>query len=124
MKKILFVLSTVCCLVLCSCSTNSSYADDSDHNTYASDTYIVTQSKAEGLATSALYRQLKAHFLYIDEYDISQTRYSIASVTGSAKSGYEVSGTYSIYDKYGNFQKQENFSVNVSSDGVARVTEF
>ena len=125
MKKILCILLlAICFLGLCSCSANSSKASDDDYNkTYETDTSAITKSEAEGLATTALYRQLKATYLYVDDYDMSQTKYSIASITGSSKSGYEVSGTYSLYDKYGNFQKRKNFSVYVSSDRIARVTE-
>lgn len=125
MKKLLCIfLLTILCFGLCACSTNSSKSSDDDYNeTYETDTNIITKSEAEGLATTALYRQLKATYLYIDDYDMSQTKYSIASISGSSSSGYEVNGTYSLYDKYGNFQKRNNFSVNVSSDGIARVTE-
>ena len=65
---------------------------------------------------------MKALYIYVDDYDISQTKYNIASITGS--SDYTVNGTYSIYDKYGNFQKRENFSVKVYSDGTTKVIEY
>lgn len=125
MKNFIYViLVVICCLSLFSCNTNSSNSSEYYEKT---DSYSLTRSKAEGLATSALYRQLKVSFLYIDAYqdcDISQVKYSIASVEGSALSGFEVCGTYSIYDKYGNFKERNNFSVEVSSDGNARVTEY
>lgn len=122
MKKLFSLIFLVLlCLGICACDSNSSKVSYEDTD-YEYNTEIITKSKAEGLAASALYRQLKALYIYIDDYDISQTKYSIASITGS--SDYTVNGTYSLYDKYGNFKERNNFSVEVSSDGNARVTEY
>lgn len=123
MRKILcIVLSLLCVVVFCSCGSNST--NGNDNKDYEYDTTIITESKAKGLATEALYNQLKAYCLYVDDYDFSQTKYTIASISGSGSTGYTVNGTYSLYDKYGNFKKRENFSVRVNSDGYAKVTEY
>lgn len=121
-KTLCIIFSLLCLFILCSCGTNS--ASDNDNNDYQYDTTIISENKAKGLATEALYNKLKAYFLYVDDYDISQTRYTIASISGSGSTGYTVNGTYSLYDKYGNFKKRENFSVRVNSDGYATVTEY
>ncbi len=122
MRKIVCFICLLLSLVsLCGCGSNSSNDNNTD---YDYEENIITESEAEGRATSALYIKLKAHYLYVDSYDISQTKYSVGSINGSASSGYTVSGTYSLYDKYGNFKKRENFSVRVDSDGHTTVTEY
>lgn len=122
MRKILCFICLLLSLVsLCGCGSNLSNDNNTD---YEYEENIITESEAEGRATSALYIKLKAHYLYVDSYDISQTRYSVGSISGSASSGYTVSGTYSLYDKYGNFKERENFSVRVDSDGHTTVTEY
>ena len=124
MKRFLcfIVILTIVCINLCACGSNST--NQNDNKDYEYDTSIITKSEAESRAASALYIKLKAVYLYVDSYDISQTTYSVGSISGSASSGYTVSGTYSLYDKYGNFKERENFSVKVDSDGHTTVTEY
>lgn len=125
MKKIIcIILLLFCCIGVCACDKNSAENDNVNNYTNATDKDSITKSEAESKATSALYIKLKAHYLYVDEYDITQTRYSVGSITGSGTSGYTVNGTYSLYDKYGNYKKSNNFSVAVDSDGHTTVTEY
>ena len=85
-------------------------------------TRLGNENEAEDLACSALYSKLLSAFG--KTYDISQTRYSVGSITGSPSAGFTVSGKYSLYDKYGNYQKSNNFSVKVDSSGKSTVLEY
>lgn len=119
--SILFVVFLVC-FNMSGCGQSSEPEENYVNYDYDSD--IITEDEAESKATSALYIKLKALNIYDKSYDVSQTRYSIGSITGSASSGYTVNGTYSLYDKYGNFKERENFSVRVDSDGHTTVKEY
>ena len=109
MRKVVSLISVfLICVSLCACGKSNENVD----NGYGADTTgVLTKSEAESKATSYLYDYLKIIYNSSD-YDISQTRYSVASVNGSSHC-YEVNGTYSLYDKYGNFMKRDNFSISV-----------
>ena len=123
LKKVLcvFLVLVLFCVGLCGCGdapTNSTTTDTTKTEVG------ISKSQAEDLAASALYSKLSSVWGGSSYCDVTQTRYSIGSVTGNATSGYTVNGKYTLYDKYGNFKKNENFSVTVSHTGSAKVTEY
>lgn len=81
----------------------------------------LSKEQIERYAASALYKELK--IAYEKRYDVSQTKYSVASIE-SVPDGWMVNGRYSLYDKYGNFQHTYDFSVKVQRNGNAKVTRF
>lgn len=127
MKKCFFVIvaAVAVSVILCACS--SSETTDYDYNTtdsyddvynYTYDSYeddYLSESEAEQIALEYLYWWLECCFR--SDYDISATRYSVGSITGSGSSGYTVYGKYYLYDKYGDMARARNFSVKVQSDG-------
>lgn len=136
MKKILLLLLCMSLLfAFCACN-DSKKTDDKTTETSAQDVeieidddyqeekkeFVLTEEIAKERAAQALY--LDVSYVFKDDYDPEQTRYSIGSVSGSSESGYTVNGKYSLYDKYGNYKKSYNFTVRVRSDGYAEVTEL
>lgn len=114
MKRLLSLsLALLLVFSLCACSNASS-----NNATGAS----ISKHDAEDAALSALYSKLLV--AYGKTYEISQTRYSVGSITGSPSAGFTVSGKYSLYDKYGNYKKSNNFSVKVDCYGVGTVLEY
>ncbi len=123
LKKVLcvFLVLVLCCVGLCGCGdtpTTSTIPDTTKTEVG------VSESRAKELAASALYSKLSSVWGGDSYCDVTQTRYSIGSVKGNATSGYTVNGQYTLYDKYGNFKRNENFSVTVSHTGSAKVTEY
>ena len=126
MKTIIAFLMALClCLCLCSCDSttpeenNYTTTDkniDTDYYDYSSsEVDYLSETEAELIALEKLYWWLECCFG--DEYDISETRCSVGSVTGSSSVGYTVYGRYCLCDKYGDFSSIRKFSVFVDSSG-------
>ena len=123
MKKAFAVILTLCMLLsLCACGSSTgegnNYTTTSDIDTDYDNSYYydyLSEAEAEQIALEKLYLWLKLCFS--DRYNISATRYSVGSITGSSSTGYTVCGKYYLYDKYGDLAKTGNFSVYVDSNG-------
>ena len=113
-KLVSCLLVFVLVFSMCACSKTSTSHGETGN--------LISKNEAEDLACSALYSELLRAFG--KTYDISQTRYSIGSITGSPSAGFTVNGKYSLYDKYGNYQKSNNFSAKVDSSGKSTVLEY
>ena len=112
---LVFSLSSMLCS-LCACTDDSTLTNSGEEDS------LISESTAERLATNALYSRVK--LMYSSEYDVSQTRYSIGSISPDGFGGYTVNGIYYLYDKYVNYETSRNFSVEVSSNGNVTVNEY
>ncbi len=124
MKRLLsFLLIFVFIFSFCACTEyDSSSYNDSSSSEKEETSHLISKSEAEELALSALYSKLVS--VYTGPFEVSQTRYSVGSVTGSSSRGYTIKGKFSLYDKYGDYRATRKFSVEVDSDGFAKVTEY
>lgn len=89
-------------------STNNDYAynnDEKDNN----------NADIEQKAATALYKELKSKYSS-GRIDLNATRYSIGT-TKETGSGWEVRGTYVLYDTYGQYYKEGTFEVIISIIG-------
>ena len=119
MKKIItLILCIVSLLSFCSCSN-----ENEKNYTQQTNTFAFTEEDAEVAALKALYRELDN--LKYPIFDVGQTRYSIGSIEREERASgtvYLVYGTYTLYDKYGDYISGyvgKKFSAKVYTNGTA-----
>lgn len=117
MKRIfIIIICLVSIFVFCSC-------ENRNENNYTREVYTFTESDAETAALKALYRELNN--LKYPIFDAGQTTYKIGSIERDERESgmvYLVYGTYTLYDKYGDYISGYvgcKFSATVFTNGTA-----
>lgn len=80
----------------------------------------ITEEDIEYVAMKEVYSYLSA--VYGKFYDVSATRYKVGKITPNGESGYNVKGSLSLYDDYGNFDENATFEIDVVFDSIGRLT--
>lgn len=124
-RTTLIILCFIFVFTFCSCGigNKTEYTSQTKEDYRPSQNYTFTESDAETAALKALYQELSN--LKYPIFDVEQTRYSIGSIKRDVRAAgtvYHVYGTYTLYDKYGDFVSGyvgEKFSVTVYTNGRA-----
>ena len=111
MKKIVTVFMIIA-LALSVCACGESTYDSTGENS----SNEMSESYAKTLATQALYDEVQKWLP-----GGGSAKYTIASVTKDYMGRYEVDGTVSYYDAYGNYKERHNYSVKVGNRGETTV---
>lgn len=127
MKKMICLLLSVLVICGCLCSCGSEDTAENQENTSStevSESDILTEDKAKEKATEKLYTKLEAMYYGSKYVNVSETKYKVTSITGSASEGYTLYGDYILYDHYGKVHDTQTFKVFVDSNGVANIEEY
>lgn len=122
------ILITMMVLPLCACGTTK--RDIKEINTEPPVESIVTYTDAEieAMAVDALVYELYYNAIYpinrmrlseLDWYDLSQTRYKVASIVATDDNEWTVKGTIALYDSYGRFKDTGTFTAYVKANGYS-----
>ena len=124
--SILLVLAAL--LSVCACGTTKTYNEESKTATTPVPKTTYTNDEIEAMAMDALVYELYYNAKYpinrvrlseLDWYDLSLTRYSVASIVKTGDNEWTVKGTISLYDPYGRFKDKGTYTAYVKPNGYS-----